>query len=118
MVHYSGTWDFDAHFTADGIYHGFPMVDASLHSYHMENYGSSLSNHQLILELLRQEISQGKSLVTDIKPNCVHSLGAIFKPSGKIHPITDCSHFKSNKIKIHYYYCVVNQESLILRISP
>ena len=91
MVHYSSTWDFDANFILDSIYHGFHMVDhgASLQSYHMENYGSSLSNPQLISELLHQEISQGKILVTDIKPNCVHFLGAIFKPSGKIRPITD-----------------------------
>ena len=97
MLSYGDSWDPDAHFILDGIYHGFHMVDpcSSLQSYHMENYGSALTNHHHISELLDQEITQGKLSITEIMPTCVHSLGAIIKPSGKIRPITDCSRPKN-----------------------
>ena len=86
MLSYNDSWDPDAHFILDGIYHGCHMVDpgASLQSYHMENYGLALSNRQCISELLAQEIIHGKVSVAETKPTRIHSLGAILKPSGKI----------------------------------
>lgn len=77
-----------------GVKQGFRIVDkdVSVPNYFCKNYNSVLNQDsgKYINDLLRQEIDQGKILVTDHQPKCVHALGAIKKKGGGYRPITDC----------------------------
>ena len=77
-----------------GIKDGFTIVDpnANVPSYDSPNYVSSTSGpaFQFVNNLLHTELSEGKYIMTQTIPHCIHALGAIPKPDGKYRPITDC----------------------------
>ena len=78
----------------NGLCDGFKIVDDGFDSvYECENYlsiteprfGGEMSN------LLSKELSVGKVLVSNVKPSCIHAMGAVPKSDGRLRPITDCS---------------------------
>ena len=50
-----------------------------------------MENKPKMDRIIRKELSEGFLKIVDIKPRCIHSLGAVPKPDGEICPITDCS---------------------------
>lgn len=78
-----------------GIQNGFKILDNvnSVPSYDNKNYSSVYSKEaQTVLdELITTELHEGKYILSDVKPKCIHSLGAIPKQGGSFRPITDCS---------------------------
>ena len=78
----------------DGMLHGFKLEDpgADVGPYFRENYYSAtVQSRAQMDELVQSELSQGKLREVSEKPDCIHAMGAIFKPSGKIRNIADCS---------------------------
>ena len=90
----NGPVDADSLFVMDGIMHGFKLVDpgAEVGPYISDNYYSAtVGSREEMDVLIQSELAQGKLSVVHVKPECVHAMGAIRKPSGKIRNITDCS---------------------------
>ena len=89
------SWDRDALFILDGVYHGFRVVDpgADIPIYDCRNYKSCFdhNNKHLMNEILNKELVAGKISLAQSKPSQVHSLGAVPKPNGSVRHITDCS---------------------------
>lgn len=77
-----------------GVKNGFLIVDdtATIPTYECPNYASCLKGdaHDYIDNLIAQELAEGKLILADVKPHCVHGLGAVPKKGGKWRPITDC----------------------------
>ena len=72
---------------------GFPIVQGEIPSYTCENYKSILepdSKKQMDV-INRKELEKGIISISKVKPHCIHSLGAVPKPGGRLRPITDCS---------------------------
>ena len=77
-----------------GITSGFNIVDSDCpSSYNCANYDSILEPKCFaeMSEILVTEIAEHKVVKSASTPRCVHSLGAVIKPNGKLRPITDCS---------------------------
>ena len=77
-----------------GIFHGFDIVDhVNIAPYHQNNYNSALKGEAkaYIDILFSNELLESKLLKTDVKPTCIHAIGAVPKQGGKYRPITDCS---------------------------
>ena len=81
-------------FLMDGVENGFRIVDidANVSLYECDNYNSVFSDHafEFVNSLIHSEVKESKLVVTQDKPRCVHSLGAIPKRDGSYRPITDC----------------------------
>ena len=78
----------------NGLMNGFSIVDDDcLATYECTNYDSILAEdaHSEMTALLEQELLDHKVILTDQRPRCIHSLGAVWKSSGALRPITDCS---------------------------
>ena len=76
-----------------GVFYGFPIIDSTfVEPYVCENYNSITTGegYNKMSERIKAEISQGKISVASEPVQCIHALGAIFKPNGSIRPITDC----------------------------
>ena len=77
-----------------GVTRGFAIVDddANIDSYECSNYESCLSgdSHIFIDDLIIKELLDEKYVRADVKPCCVHALGAVKKSYGTYRPITDC----------------------------
>ena len=82
---------------------GFPIVDEEVPSYSCENYNSILepAAKQQMDCIIRRELEEG--MISEVKytPHCIHSLGAVPKPGGKIRPITDCSRPQGKSVNNH-----------------
>ena len=78
----------------NGLCDGFKIVDDNFDSvYECENY-LSITEPRFrgeMSSLFAKELSEGKVSVSNVKPSCIHSLGAVPKSDGRLHPITDCS---------------------------
>ena len=86
--------DPDALFLMDGVLHGFKLVDSEgmVGPYYTENYRSTIvASRDEMDELMATELRQGQMSIVADKPRCIHAMGAIKKPSGKIRNMTDCS---------------------------
>ena len=72
---------------------GFPIVDTEVNEYECENYSSITSepNSLKMDSILKKELAEGMVSQVEIKPICIHALGAVPKSSGGIRHITDCS---------------------------
>lgn len=80
-------------YLSKGIEHGFRIVDnVQIPSYECDNYSSCTKPpaKTYIDNLFRDEICQGIVVQTNVKPHCVHAIGAISKKDGTYRPITDC----------------------------
>lgn len=78
-----------------GVSNGFLIVDkeADIPRYECSNYHSVEKGpaHNFIDNLLKSELADGKYVIADTKPHCIHALGAVpKKETGKWRPITDC----------------------------
>ena len=78
----------------NGISEGFDIVDRNvvIDPYECVNYSSCLlgTAFDYVDGLIHKELAEGKFVIADNKPVCVHSLGAIPKANGSFRPITDC----------------------------
>ena len=80
-----------------GVRDGFKIVDEGYsESYERSNYSSIIKPEakRKMDKLVRKEMEEGVVYRVKDKPQCVHSLGAIYKQDGSIRPITDCSRGK------------------------
>ena len=76
-----------------GVTKGFNIVDdVEIHPYHCRNYKSALTGDAFcyVDQLISDELADGKFLVAQSKPRCVHAIGAISKADNTYRPITDC----------------------------
>ena len=72
---------------------GFPIVQGDVPKYSCSNYNSILepeSKRQMDV-IIKKELAEGIISEAVTEPHCIHALGAVPKPGGKIRPITDCS---------------------------
>ena len=89
------------------VWDGFRIVDEDINvfslSYDCKNYLSVLTkeNKPKMDKIIRKELSEGYMKVVDVKPKCIHSLGAVPKPDGEIRLITDCSMPLQSSINNH-----------------
>lgn len=101
----SGSWDQDAVYILDGVVNGFRMTDkdSEIPSYENQNYGSCFSRQSFakLQEVITREIESGKLSVVMDRPNCIHAIGAIIKPSGSVRPITDCSRPEGQSVNVY-----------------
>lgn len=72
---------------------GVDIVSGEIQSYDCRNYCSILvpESKSKMDVIVANEIENGILTPSDVKPHCIHSLGAVGKPDGGIRPITDCS---------------------------
>ena len=79
----------------DGITEGFRITDkgSKFARAEMDNYKSisTRENRDLVEKQVREEIINGRYIVTKKKAKIISALGAIPKPNGKIRLIHDCS---------------------------
>lgn len=81
-------------FVLNGICRCFKVVDGQPNiSYSVKNYNTILSPEmkEKMQCNVSNELLQGKISIVENTPNCIHALGAIRRPDGRIRPITDCS---------------------------
>ena len=96
-------WEYYLHYKDDdskqlylkeSIKYGFAIVDpdTDIPTYFCDNYKSVTSGDSCnyIHDLIASELTQGKFVISDMVPKCVHALGAIPKGDGTYRPITDC----------------------------
>ena len=89
--------DIDAQYVFEGVRDGFQIVDAGYEeTYDRPNYGSILKPKakSKMNKVVKEELANGKVMKVSSQPQCVHAMGAIFKPDGSIRPITDCKRGK------------------------
>ena len=93
------SWDSDALFILDGVYNGFRVVDPAANDpvYDCKNYNSCFESSNLVKmkDIFSKELEEGKISLALTKPSQIHALGAIPKPGGAVHHITDCSRPKN-----------------------
>ena len=97
-----GYLDGNADYLLDGVVNGFRIVnDMKIPSYHCKNYNSILKKEAKLKmdEIVITELGEGIVSKAEIKPHCVHSLGAVAKDNGRnIRCITDASRPKEKCI--------------------
>ena len=72
---------------------GFPIIQGEVPVYACSNYNSILEPEcKMQMDvIIRKELAEGVISKVDFDPHCIHALGAVPKPGGKIRPITNCS---------------------------
>lgn len=77
-------------FVYDGICDGFKIVDEPIDPYKCKNYTSILddTSKSAMDRIIKRELSEGYITLTDVKPSCIHALGAVPKGENDIRPIT------------------------------
>lgn len=111
-----------------GVKNGFYIIDqdCEVPIYNCPNYSSCLKGPAFLCidAIIRDEISKGKYIVTDTKPHCVHSLGAVpKKEKDKWRPITDCKRPLGSSINCHMSttfreFCYTSIDKVIDMIRP
>lgn len=84
----------DDMFVLGGVCRGFKVVDRDIDiSYSMSNYKSILtgSMHSQMCDTVRRELLLGNISQVPVPPKCVHAMGAVVRPDGRLRAITDCS---------------------------
>lgn len=80
--------------------------------------------HQFVDNLIKTELANGKYIIADGKPHCVHALGAVpKKESHKYRPITDCKRPIGSSINHHMSsifkeFCYTTVDKVIDLIKP
>ena len=101
-------------YMVEGSVFGFRIVNPDCPSkYDNENYSSILKedNNEYMTKRIKEEVSQGKILVAEEMPKCIHSIGAVLKKKDyaevnigvSIRPITDCSRGDSDSAPVNEY---------------
>lgn len=111
-----------------GVENGFLIVDegADILPYENSNYKSVEVGpaHQFVDNLIKTELANGKYVIAEEKPLCVHALGAVPKKnSHKYRPITDCKHPIGSSINHHMSstfreFCYTTVDKVIDLIKP
>lgn len=81
-------------FVLGGLCRGFKVVDGKINaSYSRSNYKSILASSMNIQmsDNVRQELITGNISRVFNLPKCVHAMGAVVRPDGRLRAITDCS---------------------------
>ena len=62
-------------------------------AYDCKNYKSIFegNNKAKLDKIIGSELSEGYLKLVETKPRCIHSIGAVPKPDGRVRPIIDCS---------------------------
>ena len=83
-----------------GVTEGFNIVEGDVPAYECRNYNSILLDGPKgqMDDIIKRELAEGMISKVNFVPHCIHSLGAVPKPGGKIRPITDCSRPFSNSV--------------------
>ena len=92
-----------------GVTKGFNIVDdVEIHPYHCRNYKSALTGDAFcyVDQLISDELADGKFLVAQSKPHCIHAIGAVSKADNTYRPITDCK--RPLSVSINNYYISSN----------
>ena len=121
------SWDADALFILDGVFHGFRAVDplVEVPIYDCKNYSSCFDPiyKEKMNYVLLNELGASKVSISDAKPTQIHALGAIPKPNGAVRHITDCS--RPRHISVNNYmkstfskFSFNTIDDVILNISP
>ena len=86
-------WARDYYDVLWGVTEGFDIVDGDVPTYECSNYSSILIDgpKEQMDDIVKKELAEGMISEVDYIPHCIHALGAVPKPGGKIRPITDCS---------------------------
>lgn len=90
----SDLWSDSDMWVLTGVCRGFKVVDGQPNiSYRVRNYNTILSPEmkEKMQNNLANELIQGKVSIVPEPPTCIHALGAVRRPDGRIRPITDCS---------------------------
>lgn len=81
-------------FVLTGVCQGFKIIDSNVDlNYSLDNYNSILSDdmyHQMCKTIF-SEVKSGQISQVREPASCVHALGAVVRPDGRLRPITDCS---------------------------
>lgn len=81
-------------FVLTGICQGFKIVDKDVTlSYSRSNYKSILTGdmYEQMCKTINDELQSGQISQLSTPATCVHALGAVIRPDGRLRPITDCS---------------------------
>lgn len=87
-------WSNEDIFVLTGMCRGFRIMDGFPDlSYNIPNYRSILHSDMArkMNDNITKELIEGTISPVTHPPRCVHALGAILRPDGRIRPITDCS---------------------------
>ena len=108
-----------------GVTDGFEIVQGDVPSYDCKNYSSILSEgpRQQMDGIIRKELSEGMISEVEKLPHCIHALGAVPKPGGKIRPITDCSRPFGKSVNnfcgnLYEEFSYKNVENVIAMLEP
>lgn len=94
LLHKYGLNSADDMFVLEGLCRGFRVIDENVDiSYSRDNYSSILngSMHNQMCDTVRRELIQGNISRVSGSPKCVHAMGAVRRPDGRLRAITDCS---------------------------
>lgn len=81
-------------FVLTGLCRGFRILDPGVDiSYALKNYSSILepAMYKQMCETISKELCSGQVTRLEEPAECVHALGAVVRPDGRLRPITDCS---------------------------
>lgn len=111
-----------------GVTNGFLIVDEcnNIAPYERTNYSSVLQGEAFdcVNKIVLDELEQGKYVIPNEKPYCIHSLGAVPKKgTNKWRPITDCKRPLGNSINsfmdsTYREFCYTNVDRIIDMIQP
>lgn len=92
-------------FVLTGLCRGFHILDSDVQlAYSRSNYSSILepNMYSQMCATINRELVRGQISLSNDPAICVHSLGAVVRPDGRLRPITDCSR-PSNSINNHMF---------------
>ena len=99
---------------------GCPIVDSPVEPYECSNYLSITSpeNSPKMDVIVQRELKEGMISQVEIKPKCIHALGAVPKGNGGIRQITDCSRPEGYSVNAHCDsllkdFCFKNVDSVV-----
>lgn len=111
-----------------GVTNGFLIVDegAKIPMYERSNYASAITGpaFDFVNDLVLKEVAAGILRITDVKPHCIHSIGAVLKKDGKSwRPIRDCSHPSGESINMYMSstfkeFCYSSIDDVINMLEP
>lgn len=93
-IYVSDIWSPNNVFVLDGVCRGFRIVDDNVNlKYRVQNYNSILKPemYDKMCDNIYTEIYSGQISPSVFPADCMHALGAVERPDGRLRPITDCS---------------------------
>lgn len=81
-------------FVLSGVCRGFRIIDKDVEvAYTMSKYNSILngSMHEQMCNSVKKELLEGRISLVQNPPRCIHAMGAVKRPDGRLRAIMDCS---------------------------